>query len=614
MIVSYFCAKEPQPRQAKDERTRQRIARRNARYCTAITGYQGLQTSQEEVLVRLLEPARRTIHCCFSSCTIAPNFVRQVTVLMRLRISQLIVKLEYTPADVLLAIRQRLGAKEQDLSDVEVLRRSIDARRKDRPPLYVLSAEVTYTGETHPALAPGRIDVVEEREPRPAIMATCNTANRPIIVGAGPAGLMATLTLAEAGYRPLLIERGAQTETRQAQVETFWRQALLDSESNVLFGEGGAGMFSDGKLTARSKDRGAIRHFFETLVACGASPGILIDAEPHIGSDILAEVIPALRQRIIDAGGEVQFNARLDDVLIEDSTLRGVVISGTEHRTDACFLATGHSARDVYRMLGERGVPLEAKPFSMGVRLELPQRRIDWAQYGRWSLESATGSASFRLTWKGGQDNRGCYSFCMCPGGVVLACASSEGMLTTNGMSFSGRAKTFGNAGFLVPVGIKDFPVLDNQHPALSGIAFQESLEKATFEAGGSDYSLPAQMLTEFLAGTESLNIPAERSCTRAVAANLEPLLPPVVVDILRRAIPRMLRELSDVRTEEILAYAAETRSSSPVRIVRNPATGESLGVSSLYPIGEGSGYTGGIVSSALDGLNAATRWAAGSE
>ncbi|MCK5827740.1 FAD-binding protein [Candidatus Bipolaricaulota bacterium] len=533
---------------------------------------------------------------------------------MRLRINQIIVKLEYTPEDVLLAISQRLGARQQDLSDVEVLRRSIDARKKDRPPLYVLSADVTYAGETHPALAPGRVDIVAERTPRPAVTATRSTAERPIIVGAGPAGLMAALTLAEAGYHPLLIERGAQAETRRTQVETFWRQALLDSESNVLFGEGGAGMFSDGKLTARSKDRASIRHFFETLVACGASSDILIDAEPHIGSDVLAEVIPALRQRITDAGGEVQFNARLDDLLIEDGRLRGVIISGVEHRTDACFLATGHSARDVYRMLGERGVPLEAKPFAIGVRLELPQRRVDWAQYGRWSLESETGPASFRLTWKGGQDNRGCYSFCMCPGGLVLACASSEGMLTTNGMSFSGRAKSFGNAGFLVPVGVKDFPVAEDGHPALAGIAFQESLEKATFEAGGSDYSLPAQMLPEFLAGTDSLNIPAERSCTRTVPANVEGLLPPVVVNILRSAIPRMLRELDDVRTEEILVYAAETRSSSPVRIVRNPSTWESLGTRGLYPLGEGSGYTGGIVSSALDGMNAATRWAAGGD
>jgi len=530
---------------------------------------------------------------------------------MRLRINQIVMKLEYTPDDVLDAVARRLGARTQDLSDVEVLRRSIDARKKDRPPHYVLSAEVSYEGETPPPHAAGQMNVVHRPELRPAARATRLGAHRPVVVGAGPAGLMAALMLAEAGHRPLLIERGAQTETRQTQVETFWRQALLNPESNVLYGEGGAGLFSDGKLTARSKDRFAVRHFFDTLVACGASPDILIDAEPHIGSDVLTEIIPALRQRIVESGGEVQFNARLDDLDIEDGTLRGVVVSGTEHRTDACFLATGHSARDVYRLLGQRAVRLEAKPFAIGVRLELPQRRIDWAQYGRWGLQSSIGSAVFRLTWKGGRDTRNCYSFCMCPGGIVMACASSEGLLTTNGMSFSGRAKSFGNAAFLVPVGVKDFPLPEGDHPALGGIAFQETFERATFEAGGSDYSLPAQRLVEFLAGTDSQEIPDERSCARAVSANLETLLPPVILDTLRRAIPRMLRELNGVYLEEALVYATETRSSSPVRIVRNPSTGESVGVHSLYPIGEGSGYAGGIVSSALDGTNAATRWLA---
>ena len=528
---------------------------------------------------------------------------------MRLHINQIIMKLEYTPEDVLHAIAGRLGGDEQDLSDVEVLRRSIDARKKDRPPHYVLSVEVSYEGETPPPLAPGQVDVVEPPAPRPALRGTRHGAHRPIVVGAGPAGLMTALTLAEAGCRPLLVERGQQTETRQLQVGTFWRQALLDPESNVLYGEGGAGLFSDGKLTARSKDRIAVRHFFEILVACGASPDVLIDAEPHIGSDVLLEIIPVLRQRIVESGGEVQFNARLDDVATEDGTLRGVVVSGTEHRTDACFLATGHSARDVYRLLDRKAVPLEAKPFAIGVRLEFPQRRIDWAQYGRWSLQPSLGSASFRLTWKGGRDTRSCYSFCMCPGGLVLACASSEGLLTTNGMSFSGRAKTFGNAAFLVPVGSEDCTVQEDDHPALAGVAFQETLERAAFQAGGADYSLPAQRLVEFLAGTDPREIPAERSCARAVPVDLHPLLPPIVGKTLRRAIPRMLRELNDVRLEEVLVYATETRSSSPVRIVRDPSTGESLGAHGLYPIGEGSGYAGGIVSSALDGMNAATRW-----
>lgn len=528
---------------------------------------------------------------------------------MRLRINQIIMKLDYTPADVVHTVARRLGTREQNLSNVEVLRRSIDARKKDRPPLYVLSIEVTYEGETAPALMPGQVDVVRKPEPFSVARVTRSIVHRPIVVGSGPAGLMAALALAEAGCRPLLVERGAQTDMRQAQVETFWRQALLDPESNVLFGEGGAGLFSDGKLTARSKDRASIRHFFETLVAGGADPDILIDAEPHIGSDVLTKIIPALRQRIVEAGGEVHFNARLDDILLEDGVLRGVVISGVEHRTDACFLAAGHSARDVYHMLAMNAVPLTAKPFAIGVRLELPQRRIDWAQYGRWSLESPLGSAGFRLTWKSGRGDRGCYSFCMCPGGLVLACASSEGMLTTNGMSFSGRAKPFGNAGFLVPVSANDFPQQEGEHPALGGIAFQETFERATFAAGGSDYSLPAQRLADFLAGTDSKSIPAERSCARAVPANLEPLLPPVIIAILRHAIPRMLRDLNGVRGEEVLVYGAETRSSSPVRIVRNPSTGESLGVRGLYPLGEGSGYTGGIVSSALDGMRAATRW-----
>jgi uncharacterized FAD-dependent dehydrogenase len=420
----------------------------------------------------------------------------------------------------------RLGAQEQDLGNVEILRRSIDARKKDRPPLYVLSAEVSYKGETPPALTPGQVDVTQEPEPRPVARPTRPITHRPVVVGAGPAGLMTALMLAEAGCRPLLVERGAQTETRQPQVKAFWRQALLDPESNVLYGEGGAGLFSDGKLTARSKDRSAIRHFFETL---------------------------ALRQRIMEAGGEVQFNARLDDVDTEDCTLRGVVVSGTEHRTDACFLATGHSARDVYHMLGKKAVPLEAKPFAIGVRLELPQRRIDWAQYGRWALEPSLGSASFRLTWKGGHDTRSCYSFCTCPGGLVIACASSEGLLTTNGMSFSGRAKPFGNAAFLVPVGVRDFPRQEGGHPALGGIAFQEAFERAAFEAGGSNYSLPAQRLVEFLAGTDPKDIPAERSCTRAVSANLETLLPPIIMRTLRRAIPRMLRKLNGVNLEEVL-------------------------------------------------------------
>ncbi|MCF7849183.1 MAG: NAD(P)/FAD-dependent oxidoreductase [Kiritimatiellales bacterium] len=427
-----------------------------------------------------------------------------------------------------------------------------------------------------------------------------NVETPPVVIGAGPAGLMAALTLAEAGLKPLLIERGAETPDRSAQVEAFWKNGTLDVESNVLYGEGGAGLFSDGKLTARSKDRARIRRFFETLVACGASPDILIDSAPHIGSDDLARIIPVLRNRIWELGGACAFNSRLEKIRVEDGALRGVTVSGKEIRTDACFLATGHSARDVYSMLVESGVALEAKPFAVGVRLEIPQHRIDTAQYGKWADLPTLGSASFRLTRKEEGNARRCYSFCMCPGGLVISCASSEGLLTTNGMSLSARDKPFGNAAFLVPVGPEDFPMVGKNLP-MTGIEFQKKMERAAFEAGGSDYGIPAARLVDFLEGNMG-GLPPERSCGRAVPAVLQNILPGFVSGTLQSALPKMLRELNGAELEEAVLYAAETRSSAPIRVLRETG-GESISVKGLFPCGEGAGYAGGIVSSALDGM-----------
>lgn len=524
---------------------------------------------------------------------------------MRLRIHQITMKLDYEKPDVLASIARLLGCRESELDRLVLLRRSIDARAVDTMPRFVLSVEVDYLGEAKPTLTPGHVVLAPEPDPTPVIPQTPARAHRPVVVGAGPAGLMAALTLAEAGAKPLLIERGAEVQIRSHHVETFWQEGVLNPESNVFYGEGGAGLFSDGKLTARSKDRGAIRQFFELLVDCGASSDILIDAEPHVGSDVLQRVIPALRNRIGELGGEVRFSAKLEGLHIEDGALRGVIVSGEEIATDACFLATGHSARDVYTALAAAGVPLAAKPFAVGVRAEMPQSRINVAQYGPGSRHPRLGAASFRMTRKPGKTTRACYSFCTCPGGLVMACASSAGCLTTNGMSYSSRAKPFGNAAFLVPVSPADYPI-GLQNPDLAGVIFQQTIERATSRAGGDDFSLPAQPLIEFLAGAEPVDIPDARSCKRVVPANVASLLPDEVARTLRDALPKMLRELNGIELEDVLIYGVETRSSSPVRIVRDARSRESSGVRSLFPVGEGSGYTGGIVSSALDGMASA--------
>ena len=322
---------------------------------------------------------------------------------------------------------------------------------------------------------------------------------------------------------------------------------------------------------------------------------------------MLSRIIPTLRNRIQELGGEVRFGAHLEGLHIEDGALRGVTVSGEEIATDQCFLATGHSARDIYTMLAESGVPLAVKPFAVGVRAEMPQSLLNIAQYGRWAKHPRLRSAGFRLTRKPGQTIRGCYSFCTCPGGLVMSCASSDGLLTTNGMSYSSRAKPFGNAAILVPVGPDDYPV-GGPHAALAGVDFQRTMERAAFLAGGGNYGLPAQPLIDFLKGRKPAGISEARSCKRAVPANVASLLPDDVVRTLRSTLPKMLRELNGIRHEDVLLYGVETRSSSPVRILRDPETRQSTGVRGLYPMGEGSGYTGGIVSSALDGMECARR------
>lgn len=540
---------------------------------------------------------------------------------MKIRLTQFSMDLDYTEKSLRRAVSLRLGVVESAVLSCTVVRRSIDARRLHGPVCFILAVEVELphtSGATTPAAWQNMtgIEIVPDSAP-PALAAIQAAPSRPplpyapVVVGAGPAGLLAAWRLAQGGLQPILIDRGAPAHERHRTVARFWSQGVLDGESNVLFGEGGAGLYSDGKLTTQSKLRGPMRTVLELLVQCGADASILIDAEPHVGSDRLAQIVPNLRELILAKGGQVRFHSRLEDLELDSGQLTALIVNGQRIATRHCLLATGHSARDVYRILHRVGVALTPKPFAVGVRIETPQRQIDQSQFGPSAGHRRLGAASFRLTRRPQGRARACYSFCMCPGGLVIACASSPGMLTTNGMSLSHRASGYGNAAFLVPVEPGDFG--GSAAEPLAGIAWQSQIEAKAFQAGGSDYSLPACTLPDFLARRTPQSLPQERTPLQATAADLHAALPDCVSQTLVEAVPPMIRQMRPVVVEKCLVYGAETRSSSPVRIRRDDSF-QSPSARGLYPVGEGAGYAGGIVTSAIDGLRAAESLLAGRE
>lgn len=518
--------------------------------------------------------------------------------------------LEGGEQQMLCAAARRLRIAEDRIAEVRLLRRSVDARRKGNVH-FVATLGVTLTGgsaeETEAVARCGRADaVIAEPRPAPPLVRLAETpVPRPVVVGTGPAGLFAALHLARAGARPIVLERGQAVEERIRAVETFERDGVLDPECNIQFGEGGAGTFSDGKLTASTKDPRS-RDVLRALVEAGAPAEIEWQAKPHIGTDMLVGAVRSLRERIIELGGEVRFSAKVVDLeLAPDAELRAVVVDGPYGREqiacEALVLATGHSARDVFELLERCGATLAHKPFSIGVRIEHDQRMIDRSQYGSAAGHPALGPADYQLACHL-ENGRGVYTFCMCPGGWVVAAASEAGGVVTNGMSRYAREGANANSAFLVNVVPADFGSAE----PLAGVEFQRRWERAAYELGGREFRAPAQLLGDFLAGRASDAAGSVRpSYTRGVTyTDLAGCLPEFAVASLREAAPILDRKLKGFASAEALLTGVETRSSSPVRIVRDETLQSNL--RGVYPCGEGAGYAGGIMSAAVDGLRCA--------
>ena len=440
-------------------------------------------------------------------------------------------------------------------------------------------------------------------------------AARPVvIVGAGPAGLFAALRLIESGLRPVILERGRDVSARKRDIAALNRNARLDPESNYAFGEGGAGTFSDGKLFTRSKKRGDCDRALRVLVFHGASEEILYDAQPHIGTDRLPEVIRSVRRTILDAGGEILFGRRADGLAVRGGRVAGVVSGDEVVEGLAVVLAAGHSADDIYRMLAREGVALEPKPFAVGVRAEHPQALIDRIQYRMPERGEYLPAASYRLVAQAG--GRGVYSFCMCPGGFMVPAMTAAAESVVNGMSPAARNSPYANSGIVVEVGERDYAPLLPEYGPLAGLELRARLERearrqAAGSGGAEGFRAPAQRLTDFMAGRRSASLPASSYLPGLVSSRLDEWLPPFISGALRAGFADFGRKMKGYVTGEALIAGVESRTSAPVRIPRDPATLEHPGMPGLYPAGEGAGYAGGIISAALDGERVAEAVAA---
>ncbi len=526
-----------------------------------------------------------------------------------LRLTDLRLPLEHTPEQLTTAVLHRLRLTPADLRRLHIHKRSHDARKRDALQ-FVYSLDLELADE---AAVFKRFRDDPHVRPTPDMeyqfvvaQAPAGLPLRPVVVGFGPAGIFAALILAQMGFRPLVLERGRAVRERTKDTWDLWRKHTLHPESNVQFGEGGAGTFSDGKLYSQIKDpRHLSRKVLTEFVKAGAPEEILYVNKPHIGTFRLVGMVEKMRAEIENLGGEIRFGQRVEDLRIEDGHVRSVVLAGGEEvRADHVILALGHSARDTFAMLHARGVFMEAKPFSVGFRIEHPQALIDRARLGKQAGNKLLGAADYKLVHHA-RNGRSVYSFCMCPGGQVVAATSEPGCVVTNGMSQYSRAERNANAGIVVGISPEDFGGTPGD--PLAGIAFQRRLEQRAFELGGGTYDAPAQRVGDFLAGrpSEALGEVVPSYQPGVKLTDLSTVLPDYAIAAIREALPAFDRQIHGFAMADAMLTGVETRTSSPLRMTRGKDC-QSLNVKGLYPAGEGAGYAGGILSAGVDGIEVA--------
>lgn len=484
------------------------------------------------------------------------------------------------------AVSKDLNIELSTINHIERLKQSLDARGRNI--VYNLRLEVY---------------INEEFVEREQFFSPKNVANSKEvgIIGAGPAGLFAALNALEQGLKPVIFERGKDVRERRRDLAKINKEHIVNDDSNYCFGEGGAGTYSDGKLYTRSKKRGNVKKVLEWLVHFGANKNILVEAHPHIGTNKLPQIIQAIREEIVNQGGEVHFNSKVTDFIVEDKVFKGFVINGIEERLfDATLLATGHSARDIFYLLDQHQIDIEAKPFALGVRIEHKQEVIDKIQYHGRKNDEFLPPASYSLVTQ--VDDTGVFSFCMCPGGIIAPCATTQNEVVTNGWSPSKRDNPHANSGIVVQINPEDLPNYKANDPFVC-LDFQKEVEKACWIAAGETQKVPAQRLIDFIDNKKSFDFPSSSYMPGITSVNLNEVLPPFIAKKLRQGFLDFGKKMKNFLTNEAVLHAPESRTSSPVKIPRDKDTLEHISVKGLFPCAEGAGYAGGIVSAAVDGM-----------